>query len=405
MESPTFNTINTIINMQDKSINLISDNNNNNNNNNNNSNINNNNNHINLQNYLIDNPNQIQQHNLNNIYHQTLKQLHENFIQLQHPIHDHQNVSVQFPTPPYLNMDSNNNHYHQSNELNFNMLQLHTSKWLNRVPNKNCIYFIDQKCYDNEIILFSQHLYEHYQLKKYHEVISLKKQTFQSLQNSRYIHCRPTVVEYMCDLANSISVTRTTLESAVSIYDRYLDHLDDIPKSRLQLVAITSFYIACKLHESEPKVPSPSDLNLSTKFSYSEVMITDMELNILKTLNWDANSISPSNFVDYLVLVGLEPIDIIYNHQLQPSQDPTQLEKQFQKKLNIFLDKSLKCPFSRKVHPSIIASACIAATRSQLNLFPIWKPSLIFLSGYHFQEISEYYHNLLSNYPIQQLSP
>ena len=78
----------------------------------------------------------------------------------------------------------------------------------------------------------------------------------------------------------SLPVTRETFNLAVDFIDRYLSSSKNIHKQQLQLIGITSLFIAAKIEEIYP--PKLTEFAYVTDGACRESEILDKELIILK---------------------------------------------------------------------------------------------------------------------------
>lgn len=81
--------------------------------------------------------------------------------------------------------------------------------------------------------------------------------------------------------------------------DRYLSRIDILPKHQLQLLGITSLFIAAKVEEVYP--PKLMELAYVTDGACTEQEMLLTEMAILTELRWDVNPMTVSNWL-YLYL-------------------------------------------------------------------------------------------------------
>eukprot|EP01133_Synstelium_polycarpum_P001491 gene1491-1732_t len=220
---------------------------------------------------------------------------------------------------------------------------------------------------------------EFYRLERAKELRYYAKHNFSALINRRYVDCRHLIVEYIINLSNSLGLQRSTTQTAIELYDRYLDMNHKVSRCNLQLVSITTIYIASKNNESY-NVPTLQTLNISTNESYSEDLIRNMEMEILSVLNWHVTPVTMADFLDYYLLVAIQPIDYQFSGQGYASYED--FKNHFGYTLNKFIMTVEACSTTRLEKPSKVAAACIAATRLVMQINPPWKPSLVQASGY-----------------------
>jgi len=128
--------------------------------------------------------------------------------------------------------------------------------------------------------------------------------------------CRSTLVDWCFTVADSFDLSRETVGIGMSILDRYLSSgngksagaLRD--KHKFQLAAITSFYVAVKLHE-----PVKLGIGIIVKLCrgfYEERAILELERDILHSLEWRVcvSTTTPIEYVRHLVQLLPESKDV-----------------------------------------------------------------------------------------------
>lgn len=116
--------------------------------------------------------------------------------------------------------------------------------------------------------------------------------------HSNYLDAHPAITTKMrsvlCDWLIEVSevyhLHRETYHLAIAYVDQYLCNTSQLIKTKLQLLGITSLFIAAKIEEIYP--PRISEFAYVTDKAYSELDILEMELDIMKVLNWNINPIT-----------------------------------------------------------------------------------------------------------------
>ena len=98
---------------------------------------------------------------------------------------------------------------------------------------------------------------------------------------------RQIMVDWMDEVCSEFMLRRETYHLAVFYIDLYLTKTKDVLRTQLQLVGVTSMYIACKVNEIYH--PNVHDFVRSTDNGYTSAQILDKELDILKTLGFEMN--------------------------------------------------------------------------------------------------------------------
>ena len=108
---------------------------------------------------------------------------------------------------------------------------------------------------------------------------------------------RSILVDWIIDVHLKFGFTDETLYMTVSIIDRYLT-VNEISRSKLQLLGITAMMIACK-HE-EIDLPKVDDFIYITDNAYTKDEVFKMENAVLSLLKFNLLSPSPIKFFELL---------------------------------------------------------------------------------------------------------
>lgn len=106
---------------------------------------------------------------------------------------------------------------------------------------------------------------------------------------------RSILIDWMVEVSEVYKLHRETLYLAVDFIDRYLAATKDMPRNRLQLVGVTCLFIASKIEEIYP--PKLREFAFVTDGACAEEEITQMELVILKGLNWGLSPFTPNRWI------------------------------------------------------------------------------------------------------------
>ena len=110
---------------------------------------------------------------------------------------------------------------------------------------------------------------------------------------------RSILVDWIIDVHFKFGFTDETLFMTISIIDRYLS-VEQIARSKFQLLGITALMIACK-HE-EIDLPKIDDFIYITDNAYVKNEVIKMENDVLSKLNFSFLYPSPIKFFEYLSL-------------------------------------------------------------------------------------------------------
>jgi hypothetical protein len=106
-----------------------------------------------------------------------------------------------------------------------------------------------------------------------------------SVQPDVTVHMRSILLNWLVEVHLKYKLLPQTLFVAITIIDRYLEK-NIIHRSKLQLLGITSLWIAAKFEEIY-QVPKISNLIFICDSTYSRNDILEMEGNVLLTLDFD----------------------------------------------------------------------------------------------------------------------
>ena len=95
---------------------------------------------------------------------------------------------------------------------------------------------------------------------------------------------RAILFDWMTEVCQEYQLKRETLHLALINVDRYLSAVKNLKRSKLQLVGVASLLIASKVEEIY--APRGSEFVMTTDGAYSAQEIFQMEMKILKVLQW-----------------------------------------------------------------------------------------------------------------------
>jgi hypothetical protein len=94
---------------------------------------------------------------------------------------------------------------------------------------------------------------------------------------------RAVLIDWLIQVHSKFHLLQETLYLCIQIIDAYL-MVQDVPKMQLQLVGVTAMFVASKYEEMY--VPAIDDFVYMTDNTYTKAEIRQMEISILKTLNF-----------------------------------------------------------------------------------------------------------------------
>ncbi|XP_030628643.1 cyclin-J [Chanos chanos] len=225
---------------------------------------------------------------------------------------------------------------------------------------------------------------------------------------------------YFADLiaivSNHFRLCPTARHLAVYLLDLFMDRYD-ISVQQLHLVALSCLLLASKFEEREDHVPKLETLNSLGCMSAMNLVLTKqgllhMELLLLETVQWNLYLPTAAHFIDYCLSIAVSDGDL---HDGWPMACVEKTELYMSKYADYFLEVSLQDHAFLAYAPSLVAAACVAASRIILRLYPTWPPRLQRLTAYSWDQLLPCVERLLiahdsdvkeaNKQKCQQLSP
>ncbi|CAN7113563.1 unnamed protein product [Brassica rapa subsp. narinosa] len=135
------------------------------------------------------------------------------------------------------------------------------------------------------------------------------------LASKKLIDARFRTVQWLIQTRSRLNLSFETLFSAANCFDRFVNVIscDEWSKWMVELVAVTSLSVASKFNDVAS--PSPQELQmegLTHMFHHKTVL--EMELILLKALDWRVNSVTSLSFSQILMTkMGIVEGDIMMN--------------------------------------------------------------------------------------------
>ncbi|XP_013740095.2 putative cyclin-D7-1 [Brassica napus] len=135
------------------------------------------------------------------------------------------------------------------------------------------------------------------------------------LASKKLIDARFRTVQWLIQTRSRLNLSFETLFSAANCFDRFVNVIscDEWSKWMVELVAVTSLSVASKFNDVAS--PSPQELQmegLTHMFHHKTVL--EMELILLKALDWRVNSVTSLSFSQILMTkMGIAGGDIMMN--------------------------------------------------------------------------------------------
>ncbi|EAR83691.1 amine-terminal domain cyclin (macronuclear) [Tetrahymena thermophila SB210] len=177
---------------------------------------------------------------------------------------------------------------------------------------------------------------------------------------------RSILLDWLVDVHFKFKLRTETLFITINLIDRYLEQVP-LESSRLQLLGITSLFIAAK-YEEVYSVPHISDLVYVCDNAYKKEEIFDMEGSILKVLNFNILCVTSFRFLDYFI-------------QFDELGEKNYYLARYLIEIALLEYKMISNA------PSLLASAAIYLVNKIRKRDVAWKESMIEITGYLEQDI------------------
>jgi len=103
---------------------------------------------------------------------------------------------------------------------------------------------------------------------------------------------RAILLDWLIEVCEVYRLHRETFYLAVDFIDRFLSVAPAVPKNRLQLIGVSCLFIGAKIEEIYP--PKLQEFAYVTDGACTEEEILQMELMVLKGLNWGLSPMTPN---------------------------------------------------------------------------------------------------------------
>lgn len=152
---------------------------------------------------------------------------------------------------------------------------------------------IDEEDKENPslVSVYSNHIYEY--LRTLESIYPVSKGYLSGQEVTPKM--RSILIDWLVDVHQQFHLIQETLYLTVAIIDRFLQAFRSIDRKRLQLVGVTAMFIASKYEEMY--FPDISDFLYITDNAYSKVEMLQMEMLIVKTLDYSFGRPLPLHFL------------------------------------------------------------------------------------------------------------
>ncbi|XP_043568133.1 cyclin-J isoform X1 [Chiloscyllium plagiosum] len=201
--------------------------------------------------------------------------------------------------------------------------------------------------------------------------------------HSPQLNTRRYFADLLAIISNHFHLCPTARHLAVYLLDLFMDRYD-ISVQKLHLVALSCLLLASKFEEKEDRVPKLEQLNSLTCLSSMNLVLNKqdllhMELLLLESFQWNLCLPTAAHFIDYYLSIAVHETDL---HGGRPMVYLEKTKLYTEKYSAYFLEVSLQDHGFLNYFPSVVAAACIAASRAVLKLTPLWPVRLHHLTAY-----------------------
>ncbi|XP_056250735.1 cyclin-J [Seriola aureovittata] len=222
-----------------------------------------------------------------------------------------------------------------------------------------------------------------YQALRYKE---LKLPSFKG--QSPQLNLRRYFADLIAIVSNRFRLCPAARHLAVYLLDLFMDRYD-VTVQQLHMVSLSCLLLASKFEEREDRVPKLEILNNLGCMSSMNLVLTKqgllhMELLLLETFQWNLYLPTAAHFIEYCLSIAVHEGDL---HDGWPMTCLEKTKLYMAKYADYFLEVSLQDHVFLCFAPSLVAAACVAASRLILHLSPTWPPRLQHLTGYTWENL------------------
>nr|XP_020452639.1 cyclin-J isoform X2 [Monopterus albus] len=205
---------------------------------------------------------------------------------------------------------------------------------------------------------------------------------------SPQLNLRRYFADLIAIVSNRFHLCPAARHLAVYLLDLFMDRYD-VTVQQLHIVSLSCLLLASKFEEREDRVPKLETLNGLSCMSSVNLVLTKqgllhMELLLLETFQWNLYFPTAAHFIEYYLSIAVHEGDL---HDGWPMTCLEKTKLYMAKYADYFLEVSLQDHMFLRFAPSLVAAACVAATRLILHLSPTWPPRLQHLTAYTWENL------------------
>ncbi|XP_027794573.2 cyclin-J-like protein isoform X1 [Marmota flaviventris] len=220
-------------------------------------------------------------------------------------------------------------------------------------------------------------------------ISELKLPTFRA--HSPLLKSRRFFVDILTLLSSHCQLCPAARHLAIYLLDHFTDRYNITTSKQLYTVAISCLLLASKFEDREDHVPKLEQINStrilsSQNFSLTKKELLSTELLLLEAFSWNLCLPTPAHFLDYYLLASVSQKD--HHCHTWPTTCPRKTKECLKEYAHYFLEVTLQDHIFYKFQPSVVAAACVGASRICLQLSPYWTRDLQRISNYSLEHLS-----------------
>ncbi|XP_002710396.1 cyclin-J-like protein isoform X1 [Oryctolagus cuniculus] len=209
--------------------------------------------------------------------------------------------------------------------------------------------------------------------------------------HSPLLKSRRFFVDILTLLSSHCQLCPAARHLAVYLLDHFMDRYNIATSKQLYTVAISCLLLASKFEDREDRVPKLEQINSarilsSQSFTLTKKELLSTELLLLEAFGWNLCLPTPAHFLDYYLLASVSQKD--HHCHTWPTTCPRKTKECLKEYAHYFLEVTLQDHVFYKFQPSVVAAACIGASRICLQLSPYWTRDLQRISNYSLEHLS-----------------
>ncbi|XP_075398835.1 cyclin-J-like protein [Tenrec ecaudatus] len=219
--------------------------------------------------------------------------------------------------------------------------------------------------------------------------------------HSPLLKSRRFLVDIVTLLSSHCQLCPAARHLAVYLLDHFMDRYNISTSKHLYTVAVSCLLLASKFEDREDHVPKLEQINSTRILSSQNVTLTkkellSTELLLLEAFGWNLCLPTPAHFLDYYLLASVSQKD--HHCHSWPSTCQRKTKECLKEYAHYFLEVTLQDHVFYKFQPSVVAAACVGASRICLQLSPYWTRDLQRVAHYSPEQLSVCIEILLVTY-------